>query len=275
MARKRLSNAVKAFRDGIGAHLLELGFEKKTERLYLRDDGRFSEAVDIELDVNETFREYFYIFDREFDRVLAQAFPDLFFRSGLTREPIEYRIRAHTWQLMTDADDAAQEKFEAGLKPWNFIRRRWRRPRRMPERFSCLTKSYFWSAADDPAECAQQSLAIWKEFMEPWRDAARSDRKVFADRYMTRRIFLSHPELQRIAVEVYAGDVEAAKAQVAHLRMLAMSPPPEWEEAGWAYHERQTGAEYSAAFRRRQYHAHQRRMHQQAKLAAARLALRL
>ena len=54
-----------AIRDGVGARARELGFERKSGRLYWREDERVTEWIHFGIRPDETFTETYGIFDKD------------------------------------------------------------------------------------------------------------------------------------------------------------------------------------------------------------------
>ncbi len=181
MPPKPQRTARQAIENGIGRRLLELGFERKSARRYLREDERFKEWASFEIDGHQRFGDSIGLFDKE----LAALFEPLGWNhedSAGHREPLPAHVGARTLRLWAEAE----ETWRASMR-WYDPRDWFRRP---PQ--PSITQSPFvaqdiriWESSADPEGAAAASLAKWIELVEPWRERVRTDKTALVQNYLT------------------------------------------------------------------------------------------
>ncbi len=173
-----------AIREGIGKRALELGFKRKSDRLYEREEGDLTFWLRFTMSDDERFVDLAGVVSRELDEMIAATGADL------NPYNIDEPSKGHVYISAIDAwraqSRASEEAFRKPLRwlgpiywflPWINI---WRR--RDPFTQSPFVEKGRWYAGADPEGCAAASLAKWREIVEPWLDAMQ-DPRLFARWY--------------------------------------------------------------------------------------------
>lgn len=192
----RIRPVRQAIRDGIGQRLIELGFGRKTERFYDKDEGDCYFWSSFVIDDHERcFREETGFRFRALERLIADV--------GLM-EHVQYIFQDpspyHAWISALgvlgwqdrEAEDAYVDAFKRKAGPFRFFfdpRSKWR------AQSPLLNAPYYekgqWRVGDDPALCVAESLKAWRAHVEPWIAEMR-DPKAFARQYRVGRMTPEH-----------------------------------------------------------------------------------
>jgi hypothetical protein len=206
--------SVQAARSGIGARLLELGFKRKSNRLYELDEGELHFWVRFKYSSDDTFGDRAGVRSDEFTKLVESAGEDLYHYLHNENSDAHVSFSAiGNWSAQVyNAEDAFKHRYRRlgpinWFIPWDRLLRRrnpyWRSPYVQNDR---------WRAMEDPDGCAEASLAKWREVIEPWLAAMR-DRKQFAQMYRGCRWYQGDSLVIGIAW-VYAGDIERARPYI-------------------------------------------------------------
>jgi len=244
-----------ASRDGGGARLLELGFERRSSRLYRKDTPDILEWVHFRRHAVGAFTESYGIFDKRmkafFDDMLGQEAPDW----------MEEPLPAHE---LSNALHHAGDLIRAAVADWR-RNRSLRRPleffREAPgpeqahpyQRF--LAEGGAWFAGDDPAGCAEASRDCWVAGVEPLRNMLLAD-----DLAIAREVLKGSARQSfryRACLYAFLGDRHSAKAILDEVIADEGKPPTQdridyvktWRNSGWKDTQAYVDA-YCAASRR-------------------------
>lgn len=213
MARVRPNRI--AIRDGVGARLIELGFRRKSERLYEKDEGDLYFWVRFVISDDDSFVDRAGVVSREMERMVAATGEELH-QYGVT-EPAPGHISISAYDYWAGQDALAEAEFRnsrwwlnllgpcKSLVPWD----------RMWAKRSAFKSSRFagggrWRVSGSPSGCAAVSLEKWRESVEPWLDEVR-DPDGFARCFMYGLMAGEYGVLRAIAW-ARAGDMNKAKA---------------------------------------------------------------
>lgn len=200
-----------AWRDGIGARLLELGFKRTGRDVYTLEDKAYiiwgrSNFIDHDLS-----HDFVGVISKELDRMIDEAGLDI------SRHALDEPAKAHVYRSAIEAWDdesrASAEAFRAPLREWSPIYwfypwiERWKR--QDPFTQCPFTRPGAWYSGDDPAGCAAASLAQWRRIVEPWLAHIR-DPATFAAWYEPNRHMAIRAPTTALAW-ARAGDRERAK----------------------------------------------------------------
>ncbi len=154
-----------AMREGIGARLLELGFTRRTERFYVREDTEYREWVRFELSSWRAFVDRAGFVHKGLEAAIAALDLDVERSLSDLRDMAHLRHGAHwAWARQSDASKAAYHKARRryGWLVWQF----WASDRHWsstdPFEQSAFTGRDGWQCADDPVGCAAESAARWQ-----------------------------------------------------------------------------------------------------------------
>jgi len=226
-----------AIRDGIGARLLELVFERRSSRLYRKDTPDILEWVHFRRHAVGAFTETYGIFDKRmkafFDDMLGPEAPDW----------MEEPLPAHE---ISNALHHAGDLIRAAVADWR-RNRSLRRPleffREAPEQAHPYqrfwAKGGAWFAGDDPAGCAEASRDCWVAGVEPFRTTLLADDLAIAREVLkgsARQSFL-----YRACLYGYLGDRHSAKAILGEVIADEGKPPTQdqidfvkpWQQSSW------------------------------------------
>lgn len=216
-------------RDGIGARLKELGFERKSQRHYRKETGHISEWVHFSIDREDFVVDTYGVFDNA-----MQAYLDEYLgkeespgSSGLVRPAhASYRSR-----------NLARHEAFVGYEAWKATRRIWRPLdyfRDPPDdvihwMYPFLSHNGRWDPSNDPEGCAAASQAAFREGIEPNRN------EILADNLAIARIWIDSMHVyrhERVVLLCYLGDRVTAQEQAEEAIAL------DGREASEAYIER-------------------------------------
>ncbi len=209
MARRvRYDNAAVAIRDGIATRLLELGFERKSARLFLREDDRFQEWAHFSISDPRKFSDFIGIFDKDlhalFEKCMSPGRDSSVFSTGRSGHTGTSAIRM--WRKSEAARVQALIDRRNGWNPLNWF---WPSPRRSDYRSPFVTEWGDWQAEHDPQGCAAASLAKWRELVEPWRMGILTDRRALILDYLD--WLHGGSDFQKIVCYVYLGEIRQAE----------------------------------------------------------------
>jgi len=208
MAKATRSSTI-AIHDGIAVRLQELGFEKRSIRLYLKETGHVSEWVHFSIDREQNFVDTYGVFDNA-----MQAHLDCYLgpseNPGIPglNQPGHIYCTSLTW---------AKHLAFLGQKAWKNKRRPWRPLEyfRDPPKadvhwmFPYISDNGRWRPDPDPVGCAAASLEAWRLDVEAVRDELLEDRLAIALSLVEDNI--GWPEHQ-VVRRHYVGDLEGARA---------------------------------------------------------------
>ena len=212
-----------AIRNGIGKRLLELGFQRKSTRLYVREDEQFSEWVGFSIDGYERVNETIGIFDKDFAALFASMphYEDVVESTDVWGDPAPAHVHSGALELWRDEAD---EKVNAEIDGWRWWQREaWFGPKPTPEyMLSPFVIDGAWETATDPDGVAEFMLEHWRARVEPWRERMLTDKAAFAARY---RWSVNITLIPRIVSHIYGGD-PAEAARICGEYISEMREPP-------------------------------------------------
>jgi len=172
-----------AIRNGIGSRLIELGFRRKSERFYEKDEGDLYFWVRFELS-DEGFVDWAGIRSKKLEALFASCGLDLpQYNIDAPANGHLYNGAILQWRWESDASFKVADNARNRLNPINWFvdwKRDWAASD--PYTQSPYVGRGCWAYADDPEGCAAASLAQWRRTVEPWLAAMR-DPHAFADWY--------------------------------------------------------------------------------------------
>lgn len=212
-----------AIRDGVGARLLELGFERKSLRAYVKQTGIYTEWVHFrrhgEGDVTDTYG----IFDNA-----LQAFCDAAFAIP---QPTGMAGETRPCHLGYEGRDHARSVIHHAVEAWRKARRPWRPleylieyPETAHPYLQFISERGRWRDGGDPEGCGQAMLECWAAHIEPTRAELLAGDKTVA-RLLVAYAY-GYPDF-RLATAVYAGNIERAREILArYVERKTFAPDP-------------------------------------------------
>ncbi len=200
-----------AIHEGIGARLKELGFKRKSERLYVREDDQFEDWVRFELSGRDAFIDISGVLLKGLDETFDNLGLDLWRYGEFGKRNAHVgRSAIRLWGISSDASLAAYHlrRRRYGWLVWQFWASEARWSATDPYVQSPYTGKGGWQCAANPAGCAAESLQKWRELVEPWFEAMR-DKKAFVREYAglgSARV----PPLSRAVACAWADETESA-----------------------------------------------------------------
>ena len=182
MARE-IKPATRAINAGIGARIQELGFRRKSGRLWLKEDKRFAEYVIFRTNGLE-FDQDLGIFDKDFDAFM-DGLPER--GSNVSDSPRPCHVSECSLSAWRKHEQHEEHLILRQLKfsrPWTLI---W--PGLKPISKPASKKTPFatdygkWRAAEDWEGCAALSLEKFDEYVVPWRERMRTDVNALMDEF--------------------------------------------------------------------------------------------
>jgi|GEM_PF-3345795 len=167
-AEKDDADAREAVRNGIGARLLELGFTRKSARLYVREDERFKEWVRFSYGGSGAFSDLIGIYDKEL-AALTESCPHSRGADFGVVSPRPAHVLHSAQTAWRNWESACEKDWRETLDWWNPIDWARRTPRRESEASIYVGDRGKWRTNGNPDMCAAESLKIWRKHIEPWR----------------------------------------------------------------------------------------------------------
>lgn len=172
-----------AIREGIGGRLIELGFRRKSERFYEKDEGDLYYWVRFELS-DEGFVDWAGIRSKKLEALFASCGPDLpQYNTNTPADGHLYNGAILQWRWESSANFDTADSTRSRLNPLNWFVN-WKRDWALSDLYtqSPYVDRGCWAYDDDPEGCAAASLAQWRRTVESWLLAMR-DPIAFADWY--------------------------------------------------------------------------------------------
>lgn len=212
-----------AIHDGIGAQLLELGFKRKSARLYLKDTGDLSEWVHFRVDGGVEFTELYGVFDNALQRFFDENLDG--FDTSQDENPRPLHLQSWCYVYAVGEANVAAKEWRAARRPWRPREYFQDPPKDLTPYSPCVSAWNKLYAADDPAGCAESSRALWTEMVEPLRNELIADPLAVANQLSEAE--KGFPEF-RIGLEVYLGNL-AKSREIAEYFMSFRGVPPSKE----------------------------------------------
>lgn len=221
MARE-LKPATRAINAGIGERIQELGFRRKSGRLYLREDERFAEYVIFRSD-GLKFYDELGIFDKDFEAFM-DGLPQR--GSNVSDKPRPchvFKTALGAWRRHEQREEFRLDDRITLIRPWTII---WpslklmRKPESMKTRLT--TDDGDWLAAEDWEGRAALSLEKFDEYVVPWRERTRTDKVAFMDEYSG---YSRGGQAQHMCALAYSGRWEAVREMVEVANSNIGTPP--------------------------------------------------
>lgn len=234
-----------AIREGVGARLLDLGFERKSQRAYVKETGAYSEWVHFrrhsEGDVTDTYGIFDNALQAFCDSVLEPP-EDTATRYEPRPSHLYYEGRNHARHVIYDAVEA----WRKARRPWRPFEYLIEHPETAHPYLQFISERGRWRDGGDPSGCARAMLECWTAYIEPERARLIADDKAVARRAV--EVDSGHPDV-RLATAVYAGEIECARAILArYVDPSAFAPDPDDVERRRRYERwsQSEAAEYAA-----------------------------
>lgn len=202
-----------AVRDGIGQRLIELGFRRKSERLYEKDEGDLYFWSRFTFSGDDRFRETTGCVSRSLERLVESLEVPNVGQYNID-EPSPAHIYISALSAVGYIEKQLKQDFiEKFNKKMGIFRvlfdpiKRWERqnPLQNPPYYD----SGYWSAKNGISLCIEESLKAWQEHVETWIAAVREPSQ-FARAYCDNR-YAFRGNLMRGIVYAHAGDRERAR----------------------------------------------------------------
>jgi hypothetical protein len=222
MARE-LKPATRAINAGIGERIQELGFRRKSGRLYLREDERFAEYVIFRSD-GLKFYDRLGIFDKDFEAFMV-GLPHR--GSNVSDKPRPchvFKTALGAWRRYEQREEFRLDDRITLIRPWTII---WpglklmRKPESKKTPFT--TDDGDWLATENWEGCAALSLEKFEEYVVPWRERTRTDKIAFMDEYSG---YSRGGQAQHMCALAYSGRWEAVREMVEVAYAEMNEPPP-------------------------------------------------
>jgi len=162
-----------AIHDGIGGRANELGFKRKSERLYVREDDSFRLWIRFSFIGQDCFRDYAGVVAKDLEAKFA-GFDTKIYQYGFNQSSQSHVYYSAIQQWKYESIQS-QEDFGCSLGPFRYFlpwERFWRH--RDPFSRSKVVSNDAWRPTSDPRGCASQSLEKWQATVEPWLERMRN-----------------------------------------------------------------------------------------------------
>ncbi len=200
-----------AIRDGVDARLIELDFERKSLRYYVRETERYLEWGYFSLCDRHGFLDYYGVVDKDLKVWLETNAPEVW--------PVTFR-EPHPSHLMAQAATYGGNANFAAVTAWRKARRIWRpweyfvQPRRYNSLYWGIFANGCWQAEPDPTLTARLAREAFIAEVEPARARWTDSREAVALATLSEYSDNFYNELQ-LAYAIYVGRFERADEIIA------------------------------------------------------------